>query len=70
MVEPVCPKIQGFDEVEWRGEKFKLKQKYLDYEAYQEDRDPLATNEAARVEPFERIANPPNAGAVNVTLSD
>lgn len=26
-----------FDEFEWRGEKFKLKQKYLDYEEYKSD---------------------------------
>ena len=45
LIKPALRQVKGFDEVQWRGEKFKLKQKYLDYEEYKNDTDQLATNE-------------------------
>ena len=44
--------FKGFDEVEWRGQKFKLKRKYLDYEEYKSDSDQLAPGEVGRVKQF------------------
>ncbi|MDB6064408.1 MAG: hypothetical protein JWR26_616 [Pedosphaera sp.] len=41
--------LLGFDEIEWRGQKFKLKKKYFDYEAYKDDSNQLATNEVVHV---------------------
>jgi hypothetical protein len=41
--------LVGFDEIEWRGQKFKLKKKYFNYEAYKDDSNQLATNEVERV---------------------
>jgi len=52
LVKPVLRNVRGFDEVEWRGEKFKLKQKYLDYEEYKSDSDQLAPGEVERVKQF------------------
>jgi len=52
LIKPVLRNMKGFDEVEWRGEKFKLKQKYLNYEEYKDDSDQLATNEVERVKQF------------------
>jgi len=52
LLKPVLRNIKGFDEIAWRGEKFKLKQKYLDYEEYKDDTDQVATNEVERVKQF------------------
>jgi hypothetical protein len=52
IVRPVLRNMNGFDEVEWRGQKFKLKQKYLDYEEYKGDSDQLAPSEVERVKQF------------------
>jgi hypothetical protein len=52
LIKPVLRNMKGFDEVEWRGEKFKLKQKYLDYEDYKDDGDQLASSEVERVKQF------------------
>jgi hypothetical protein len=50
--KPVLRTMKGFDEVEWRGEKFKLKQKYLDYEEYKSDSDQIAPGEVERLKKF------------------
>ena len=52
LIKPVLRNMKGFDEVEWRGQKFKLKQKYLDYEEYKDDSDQLASSEVERVKQF------------------
>ena len=52
LIKPGLRNMNGFDEVEWRGEKFKLKQKYLDYEEYKSDSDQLAPSEIERVKQF------------------
>lgn len=52
LVKPVLRQVKGFDEVLWRGQKFKLKQKYLDYEEYKGGADQLATNEIEHVKQF------------------
>ncbi|MEW6159665.1 MAG: hypothetical protein AB1813_19725 [Verrucomicrobiota bacterium] len=52
VMRPALRNTMGFDEIEWRGEKFKLKQKYLDYEEYKSDIDQLAANEVERVKRF------------------
>jgi hypothetical protein len=52
LIKPVLRNMRGFDEVEWRGQKFKLKQKYLDYEEYKDDSDQLASSEIERVKQF------------------
>jgi hypothetical protein len=52
LMKPVLRNMKGFDEVEWRGEKFKLKQKYLDYEEYKSDSDQLAPGEVERLKQF------------------
>jgi hypothetical protein len=52
VIKRVLRNVKGFDEVEWRGEKFKLKQKYLDYEDYKDDSDQLAPGEIERVKQF------------------
>jgi hypothetical protein len=52
LLKPALRNVKGFDEVEWRGEKFKLKQKYLDYEEYKSDSDQLAPGEVERVKQF------------------
>lgn len=49
VIKPALRHVKGFDEVQWRGQNFKLKQKYLDYEEYKSDTDQLATNEIERV---------------------
>jgi hypothetical protein len=49
LIKPVLRNMKGFDEVEWRGEKFKLKQKYLDYEEYKSDSDQIAPGEVERL---------------------
>lgn len=49
VIKPVLRHVKGFDEVQWRGQKFKLKQRYLDYEEYKSDTDQLATNEIEHV---------------------
>src|SRR6266404_3059941 len=49
LIKPALRQLKGFDEVQWRGQKFKLKQKYLDYEEYKSGADQLATNEIERV---------------------
>src|SRR6185503_7208663 len=52
VIKPVLRTMKRFDEVEWRGEKFKLKQKYLDYEEYKDDSDQLAPGEVERLKQF------------------
>jgi hypothetical protein len=52
LFKPIARHVTGFDEVLWRGEKFKLKQSYLDYEEYKSDRDQLAPSEIERVKKF------------------
>lgn len=52
LIKPVLRQMKGFDEVEWRGEKFKLKQKYLDYEEYKSGSDQLALEEVERLKRF------------------
>jgi hypothetical protein len=52
LLKPVLRTLKGFDEVEWRGEKFKLKQKYLDYEEYKADSDQIAPGEIERLKKF------------------
>jgi hypothetical protein len=52
IMKPVLRNVSGFDEVEWRGQKFKLKQKYLDYEEYKSDTDQIAPAEVERVKQF------------------
>ena len=52
LIKPVLRNMKGFDEVEWRGQKFKLKQRYLDYEEYKDDSDQLASSEVERVKQF------------------
>jgi hypothetical protein len=52
LIKPALRQIKGFDEVEWRGEKFRLKQKYLDYEEYKIGSDQLASTEVERVKGF------------------
>ena len=49
LIKPALRQVKGFDEVQWRGQKFKLKQKYLDYEEYKSGTDQLATNEIEHV---------------------
>lgn len=52
IMKPILRNVSGFDEVEWRGQKFKLKQKYLDYEEYKSDTDQIAPAEVERVKQF------------------
>jgi hypothetical protein len=52
IMKPVLRNVSGFDEVEWRDQKFKLKQKYLDYEEYKSDTDQIAPAEVERVKQF------------------
>src|ERR1041384_558186 len=52
VLKPILRQVKGFDEVEWRGEKFKLKTKYLDYEEYKSDTDPIAPGEIDRLKKF------------------
>lgn len=52
LIKPVLRNMKGFDEIEWRGQKFKLKQKYLDYEEYKDDSDQLAPSEIELVKQF------------------
>lgn len=52
IIKPVLRTVRGFDEIVWRGEKFKLKQKYLDYEEYKSDSDQLAPGEVERLKKF------------------
>lgn len=52
VIKPILRTMNGFDEVEWRGEKFKLKQKYLDYEEYKSDIDQIAPSEIERLKKF------------------
>jgi len=40
----------GTDEIEYRGEKFQLSRKYVDYDDYKNDPNNLAPSEVARVE--------------------
>lgn len=42
-------RLNGFDDIEWQGETFKLKKKYLDYEQYKKSNNPLAKEETERV---------------------
>src|SRR5437588_577248 len=50
--KPILRTMKGFDEVEWRGQKFKLKQKYLDYEEYKDDTDQISPSEIERLKKF------------------
>jgi hypothetical protein len=49
LIKPALRHIKGRDEVQWRGEKFKLKRKYLDYEEYKSGSDQLADSEVERL---------------------
>jgi hypothetical protein len=49
LLNGIARRVMGFDEVVWRGEKFRLKKKYLDYEDYKSDINQLATNEVEHV---------------------
>ncbi len=60
--------MKGFDEVEWRGEKFKLKQKYLDYEEYKSDSDQLASSEVERVKKFMLAISVPKVASSETDL--
>ena len=40
----------GFDEIEWQGQTFKLNQKYIDWEDYKKSSHQLRASEAPRVE--------------------
>ena len=61
LMRPVLRQVKGFDEVQWRGQKFKLKQKYLDYEEYKNSTDQLATNEIEHVKQVMLAINVPNS---------
>ncbi len=60
--------MKGFDEVEWRGEKFKLKQKYLDYEEYKSDSDQIAPGEVERLKKFMLAIRVPKAASSETDL--
>ena len=68
LLKPVLRNVKGFDEVEWRGQKFKLKQKYLDYEEYKSDSDPLAPGEVERVKQFILAISVPKIAASDTDL--
>ena len=64
LVKPALRHIKGFDEIQWRGEKFKLKQKYLDYEEYKDGSDQLAVSEVERVkQAMLAVSVPKSAGS-------
>lgn len=44
------PPMSQFDEIEYRGQKFKLAKSYSDYDDYKEDPDNIEPSERARVE--------------------
>jgi hypothetical protein len=60
--------MKGFDEVEWRGEKFKLKQKYLDYEEYKSDSDQIASGEVERLKKFMLAISVPKVASSETEL--
>jgi len=68
LIKPVLRQTNGFDEIEWRGEKFKLKHKYLDYEEYKNDIDPLAPGEVERVKRFMLAIGVPNVAPSETDL--
>ena len=68
LFKPVLRNVKGFDEVEWRGQKFKLKQKYLDYEEYKDDRDQLALSEVERVKQLMLAISVPKAAPSETDL--
>jgi hypothetical protein len=68
LIKPVLRNMKGFNEVEWRGEKFKLKQKYLDYEEYKSDTDQLASDEIERVKQFMLSISVPKAASSETDL--
>lgn len=70
LLKPVARHVVGFDELLWRAEKFKLKQKYLDYEEYKSDRDPLAPSEVERVKQFMLAINVPKTASSETDLRD
>src|ERR1051326_3128112 len=59
LYKPVIGHLVGFDEITWRGEKFKLKRRYFDYEQYKEDSDQLAPTEVERLKQFMLSINVP-----------
>ena len=68
VAKPVLRNMKGFDEVEWRGEKFKLKQKYLDYEEYKDDTNQLAPSEIERVKKFMLAISVPKVASSETDL--
>jgi len=52
LIKPVVRKRVGLNEISWRGEKFKLKHRYLDYEEYKDDVDQLDPSEVERLKQF------------------
>ena len=68
LIKPVLRNVKGFNEVEWRGQKFKLKQKYLDYEEYKSDSDPLEPREIERVKQFILAISVPKIAASETDL--
>jgi hypothetical protein len=70
VIKPGLRQIKGFDEVQWRGQKFKLKRKYLDYEEYKSDTDQLATNEIARVKEAMLAISVPKSARTDQELID
>ena len=59
LYKPVAGRIVGFNEITWRGEKFKLKRRYFDYEQYKSDIDQLAPAEIERLKHFMLSINVP-----------
>jgi len=68
LIKPVLRTMKGFDEVEWRGEKFKLKQKYLDYEEYKSDCDQIAPGEVERLKKFMLAISVPKVASSETEL--
>ena len=67
-IKPILRNMTGFDEIEWRGQKFKLKQKYLNYEEYKSDSNQLAPGESDRVKQFMLAITVPKTANSEVEL--
>ena len=68
LIKPVLRNMKGFDEVEWRGEKFKLKQKYLDYEEYKSGSDQIVPGEIERLKKFMLAISVPKVASSETDL--
>lgn len=68
LIKPVLRNMKGFDEVEWRGEKFKLKHKYLDYEEYKDDSEQLDPGEVERLKHFMLAISVPKVASSETDL--